>query len=57
MKRIFVTLCILIIFLILYLLQSNFFTWFNIAGVKPNLFILLVLSIRFVYTEEELVLV
>ena len=57
MKRIFVTLCILIIFLILYLLQSNFFTWFNIAGVKPNWFILLVLSIRFVYTEEELVLV
>ena len=32
-------------FLIIYSLQSNFFTWFTIAGIKPNLFILLVLFI------------
>ena len=28
---------------LIYFLQSNFFNWFNIAGVKPNLFIILVL--------------
>ena len=26
-------------------MQANFFTWFNIAGVKPNLFVLLALFI------------
>jgi len=34
-----------IVFLIIYFLESNFFTWFNLAGVKPNIFILLVLFI------------
>lgn len=28
-----------------YFLQSNFFNWFNIAGVMPNLFVILVLFI------------
>ena len=32
-------------FLIIYFLQSNFFNWFTIAGVKPNLFIILTLFI------------
>lgn len=36
---------IFIIFLIIYFLQSNFFTWFNIAGIQPNLFIILVLFV------------
>ena len=45
MKKIAVTICIFILFLILYFLQANFFTWFNIAGVKPNLFILLALTL------------
>ena len=31
--------------LIIYYLQSNFFTWFNIAGVMPNLFIIYILFI------------
>lgn len=35
----------ILIFYILYFLQINFFSWFNIAGVKPNLFIILVLII------------
>jgi len=26
-------------------LQANFFSWFNIAGIKPNLFIILALFI------------
>lgn len=29
----------------IYFLQANFFTWFNIAGVKPNLFIVFILFI------------
>lgn len=32
-----------IVFLIIYFMQANFFTWFNLAGVKPNLFIILML--------------
>lgn len=31
-----------IAFLIIYILQANFFTWFTIAGVKPNLFIIFI---------------
>ena len=34
-----------IAFLIIYFLQANLFSWFTIAGVKPNLFIILVLFI------------
>ena len=29
----------------IYFLQANFFTWFNIAGIKPNLFIVFILFI------------
>ncbi len=32
-------------FFILYFFQINFFNWFNIAGIKPNLFIVLILCI------------
>ena len=32
-------------FFIIYFLQSNFFTWFSIAKIKPNLFVILVLFI------------
>ena len=34
-----------ITFLIIYFLQANFFQWFNLASVKPNLFIILILFI------------
>lgn len=36
---------IIITFFIIYFLQINFFSWFNIAGIKPNLFIILILCI------------
>ena len=45
MKKIIINISLIIIFLILYFLQINFFTWFKIAGVMPNLFIILVLFI------------
>jgi len=38
-------LCLIITFFVIYFLQSNFFTWFNIAGVMPNLYVILVLFI------------
>ena len=36
---------IILIFFVIYFLQVNFFTWFNIAGIMPNLYIILVLFI------------
>ena len=43
MKKTWIVICLILSFLIIYLLQSNFFSWFNIVGVKPNLFVILVL--------------
>lgn len=45
MKKTWIVICLILSFLIIYLLQSNFFSWFNISGVKPNLFVILVLMI------------
>lgn len=45
MKKVFSMIIIFLTFIIIYLLQANFFNWFNIAGVKPNLFIVLLLFI------------
>lgn len=45
MKKILSTIIIFLIFILIYFLQSNFFNWFNIAGVKPNLFIILALIV------------
>ena len=44
-KKVLSVIGIIITFFIIYFLQVNFFSWFNIAGVKPNLFIVLVLCI------------
>jgi len=45
LKKIFAILGIIITFFIIYFLQANFFTWFTINGVMPNLFIIFVLWI------------
>lgn len=45
MKKILSIIIIFITFIFIYFLQSNFFIWFNIAGVKPNLFIIFSLII------------
>lgn len=45
MKKALTIILLIISFLIVYFLQSNFFSWFTIAGVKPNLFIILVLFV------------
>jgi rod shape-determining protein MreD len=45
MKKVLINVGIIVTFLIIYLLQLNFFSWFKIAGVMPNLFVILVLFI------------
>lgn len=45
MKKFTIVVCLILTFLLIYLLQVNFFSWFNLAGVKPNVFVILVLSI------------
>ena len=45
MKKAIIIFLIFIIYFLLYFLQVNFFNWFTIAGIKPNLFVLLALFI------------
>ena len=45
MKKVLCVICIYIIFILIYLLQSHFFSWFTIGGVSPNLFIILTVFI------------
>ena len=45
MKKIFINIAIIISFIFIYLLQANFFTWFKIARVMPNLLVILMLYI------------
>lgn len=45
MKKVGVIVCLILTFIIIYLLQVNFFSWFNLAGIKPNLFVILVLVV------------
>lgn len=45
MKKALVITVFFIVFLLLYFLQSNFFSWYNIAGIQPNLYIIFVLFI------------
>ena len=45
MKKTIAILFLILTFFIIYFLQSNFFMWFNMAGIMPNLYIILVLFI------------
>ena len=45
LKKVIINIILILTTLILYYLQSNFFSWFNIAGVMPNLFVIFVLFI------------
>lgn len=45
MKKTAIILILILVFLIIYFLQANFFTWFTIANIKPNLFIVFILFI------------
>ena len=45
MKKTIINIVLIIVAIIIYYMQSNLFEWFNIAGIKPNLFVILVLFI------------
>lgn len=45
MKRAKVFIILVVIYFVIYFLQVNFFNWFNINGVQPNLFVVLVLFV------------
>ena len=45
MKKVIINIILIITSFIIYLLQANFFSWFTIADIMPNLFVILVLFI------------
>lgn len=45
MKKAITIIALIITFFLIYFVQVNFFNWFTIAGVKPNLFVIYVLVI------------
>ena len=45
MKKFIINIVLILTFIIIYLLHSNLFTWFKIAGVMPNLFVIYILFI------------
>lgn len=53
MKKVFINIILILILLFIYFLQSNLFSWFNIAGVMPNIFIIFVLFIG-LFTNRSL---
>ena len=53
MRKKIITLIIIGVFLIIYFLQTNLFSWFNLASIKPNLFVILVLIIGLFSGESK----
>ncbi len=45
MKKVIINVSFILVFILIYLLTINFFSWFKIAGVMPNLFVIFVLFI------------
>ena len=45
MKKLLAIILLIISFLLIYFLQANFFTWFTIMRVQPNLFVIFILFI------------
>lgn len=45
MKKVIAVMLLILSFFIIYFLQSNFFTWFTIARIQPNLFVIFILLI------------
>lgn len=45
MKKTIIISLLILTFFIVYFLQANFFSWFTIAGIKPNLFVIFILFV------------
>lgn len=56
MKKTITIICLILVFFLIYFLQSNFFTWFTIDGIMPNLYVILVLFIG-LFTKRKLGLI
>ena len=52
MKRTLTIAVFFIVFLLIFFLQSNFFSWYNLAGIKPNLFIVFCLFLGLFLGKE-----
>lgn len=45
MKKIIINISLIATAMVIYLLQANFFSWFSISGIMPNLFVIFILFI------------
>lgn len=45
LRKVVAILLLVLSFFIIYFIQSNFFTWFTIAGIQPNIFVIYILFI------------
>lgn len=45
MKKVLIHISLIITFIVIYLLQSNFFSHFTIAGIMPNMFVIFMMFI------------
>ena len=45
MKKVIINVVLVLLTFVIYFLQSNFFNWFTIAGIMPNLFVIFVLFV------------
>lgn len=52
MKKVFINVMLILIGFVIYFLQSNFFSWFTIAGIKPNFFVVYILFIGLFATKN-----
>lgn len=44
-KKVLINITLIFIAFVIYFLQSDFFSWFSISGIKPNLFVIYILWI------------
>ena len=45
MKKVVINLILILTIFIIYFLQANFFSWFNISGIMPNIFVIFALFV------------
>ena len=45
LRKFLINVILILLIFVIYFLQSNFFNWFTIAGIKPNLFVIYILFI------------
>ena len=45
MKKVVINIALVLLIFVCYFLQSNFFSWFTIAGVSPNLFVIFIVFV------------